>query len=288
MPWEAIVDLAWRRVGLVPEVFITPGVPPHKESAVRELHRIPADEPVLVLLDDTAFGGAKDGAVLTPERLCWRDMMAKARQRRWIELTPSAVEETDGGEVKVEGECISLDLVPLEQRPRVAAFLREVIAGETPEPKHPFRAGRMELGYRDGPVEARAVVERQILELTQGYLGDDESTFLHPKIPERKQRRAREAHVLSLREEERLLVVHDATVFGSAEEGFALTGRRLCWKNLGEQARQIPWEYLPAEALKVRGSTTVLLGGCHMDLLGDEDQAASVCELLVHIRGLFR
>ncbi len=288
MGWEALLDLAWRRVGLVPEVFISPGVPSGKEAAVRDLHEIPGDEPVLVVLDDTAFGGAKDGAVLTPERLCWRDMMAKAHQRLWTELTPDAVEEADGGEVKVVGEPISMDLIPHEQRPRIAAFLREVIAGEAPAPQHPFRAGRLELGYRDGPVEARAVLEKQILELTQASLGDDECTHLHPEIPERKLRRAREAHAQVLRQEERLLVVHDATVFGSAEEGFALTGRRLCWKNLGEQARQIPWEYLPAEAIVRRGSSTILLGGCRMDLLVDEKETAAVRELLANIRELFR
>ena len=288
MSWEAMLDLAWRKVGLVPEVYITPGVPPRKEAAVRDLHQIPVDEPVLVLLDDTAWGGAKDGAVLTPERLCWRDMLARARQRRWTELTPDAVEETDSGEVKVDGDPISLDLVPREERPRLAALLRQVILGEAPAPQHPFRAGRLELGYRDGPVEARAVLEQQILELTGGYLGEDSSTHIHPEIHRRKLDGAREAHARYLREDEKILVVHDATVFGSAEEGFVLTGRRLCWKNLGEQGRQIPWEYLPADAVSTQGSTTVRLGGCRMDLLGDEKQTASVCELLGEIRGLYR
>lgn len=287
MGWESIVDLAWRRVGLLPEIFITPGIPPRKESTVRSLYQIPGDEPVLVLLDDTAWGSAKDGAVLTPSRLCWRDMMSQACQRPWEALKPEAVVETDAGEVSVEGEPISLDLVPCEHRSTLAAFLREVIAAEAPAPFHPFRGGGLELGYRDGPLERRALVEDRILGLAHAYLGEDSETYCSPNIPERKLKSVAQAHALCLPDEERILVVHDATVFGSAEEGFVLTGRRLCWKNLGEHPRQIPWPYLSAGDVQLTASNSVGLGGCHVDLLGETDQAASVCELLCDVRRLF-
>ncbi len=51
---EAIIHLAWRRVGLIPEVFIAPGIPGHKEVNVREVYDMDPEEQLLVLLDDTA------------------------------------------------------------------------------------------------------------------------------------------------------------------------------------------------------------------------------------------
>ena len=287
MGWEAMVDLAWRRIGLHPEVFITPGIPPRKVATVRALHKIYGEEPVLVLLDDTAWGGAKDGAVLTAMRLCWRDMMSSPHQRRWDSLTPAAITESDNGEVLVEGEAISLDLVPLEQRPALAAFLREVVAGAAPRP-HPFRGGGLELGYRDGLLERRAQVEKRITALCGEHLAQDSDTYRWPDIPKRKLTQVRQTHALSLPDDERVLAVYDCTVFGSAEESLVITGRRLCWKNLGEQPRQIPWEYLPPDAMQATSTGSVQLGGCRVDLLGDEERAVKLVLFLRAARELFQ
>ncbi len=282
---EAIIHLAWRRVGLIPEVFIAPGIPPNKEENVRALYGIEPAEAVLVLLDDTAWGGGKDGAVLTNRRLCWREMFGTAWDSPWQELSPGDIAEADG-EVRVKGEPISTVLVSDNVRPRLVSFLQEVIRGDLDDP-HPYRQSPLTLGYRAGPVEGAAAISKHIAELVSEHMGDDDNIWAGPYIPERKLRGARKIHERHLPEDEEVLALYDDTVFGSAEEGFILTVRRLCWKNFTEHPRQVPWEYLPPEQILVVDDSSVGVGDCHIDVLAYTERPRRAAKLLREIRALF-
>lgn len=92
--------------------------------------------------------------------------------------------------------------------------------------------------------------------------------FYAPAIPRDKEASARSVHDLHLPDEEAILVLHDGTVFGSAEEGFLVTRQRLCWKNPWERPRQIAWSDLEPEAIK-RDVGMVLLEGTELALSGE-------------------
>ena len=195
------------------------------------------------------------------------------------------VVEADG-EVRVKGEPISTVLVSDNVRPRLVSFLQEVIRGDLDDP-HPYRQSPLTLGYRAGPVEGAAAISKHIAELVSEHMGDDDNIWAGPYIPERKLRGARKIHERHLPEDEEVLALYDDTVFGSAEEGFILTVRRLCWKNFTEHPRQVPWEYLPPEQILVVDDSSVGVGDCHIDVLAYTERPRRAAKLLREIRALF-
>lgn len=112
----------------------------------------------------------------------------------------------------------------------------------------------------DDPDDLVALARRHI-----GMLG---GVFYAPSIPPAKEATARVAHDLHLPDDEPVLVLHDGTVFGSAEEGFLVTRRRLCWKNPWERAREIAWSDLSPETISREVGKVVLKGG-EIALSGD-------------------
>lgn len=107
-----------------------------------------------------------------------------------------------------------------------------------------------------------------LIALARGHIGVGSRVFYAPSIPREKEQSARVAHDLHLPDDEAILVLHDGTVFGSAEEGFVITTRRLCWKNPWEHAQQIVWRDLDPLAIK-RDVGKVLLVGREIALSGD-------------------
>jgi hypothetical protein len=73
--------------------------------------------------------------------------------------------------------------------------------------------------------------------------------FVCPHIPPKKEQSARQAHAVHLPDRERILALYDATWFGSGDEGFIVTSRRLCWKNANESPCSIEWRDLDPDQL---------------------------------------
>jgi hypothetical protein len=73
--------------------------------------------------------------------------------------------------------------------------------------------------------------------------------YLAPFVPAARERGARRMHYAHLPPDERVLALFDATAFGSGEEGFVVTTRRLCWKNPAAPARMVEWHDIDAEAI---------------------------------------
>mgnify|MGYP000494024859 CR=1 FL=1 len=72
---------------------------------------------------------------------------------------------------------------------------------------------------------------------------------------------------------------HTPLVFGSAEEGFLLTPDRLCWKNIAEEAKQLPWALLEADKVEASGGYVKVLGGW-LQLTGRRELLEPVAALL--------
>lgn len=96
--------------------------------------------------------------------------------------------------------------------------------------------------------------------LRQHFAGAD-STYLAPHIPAKKEHGARRAHAGHLPAGEPVLAVYDDTVFGSAEDGFVVTARRLCWKNVAGRPHQIEWAHLDPNALYPEGRKLAIGAG---------------------------
>ncbi|MEP7126795.1 MAG: hypothetical protein ABJE95_38045 [Byssovorax sp.] len=107
-----------------------------------------------------------------------------------------------------------------------------------------------------------------LLALARRHIGMVVGVFYAPSIPAEKEASARVAHDLHLPDDEPILVLHDGTVFGSAEEGFVVTRRRLCWKNPWESSREIGWSELDPETIS-REVGKVMIAGRDLALSGD-------------------
>lgn len=93
------------------------------------------------------------------------------------------------------------------------------------------------------------MTEDAILALLRQHFGADDSLYLAPTIPPKREAGARRAHGAHLAPDERILALYDDSVFGSGESGFVVTATRLCWKNINGDARSIEWRYLDPESV---------------------------------------
>ena len=93
------------------------------------------------------------------------------------------------------------------------------------------------------------MTEEAILALLRQHFGADDSLYLAPTIPPKRELGARLAHSAHLPANERVLALYDDTVFGTGEDGFVVTAQRLCWKNIKGEARSIEWRFLDPESV---------------------------------------
>lgn len=97
------------------------------------------------------------------------------------------------------------------------------------------------------------MTEEAILALLRQHFGVDDSLYLAPTIPPKRELGARLAHAAHLPANERILALYDDTVFGSGQDGFVVTAKRLCWKNIKGEARTIEWRFLDPESVVPNG-----------------------------------
>ncbi len=116
--------------------------------------------------------------------------------------------------------------------------------------------------------QAREDDQRDVVVLARRHIGMGSRVFYAPSIPREIEQSARFAHDLHLPDDEAILVVHDGTVFGSAEEGFVVTRQRLCWKNPWESPRQIAWCDVDPETI-ARDVGKVMIAGRDVALSGE-------------------
>lgn len=89
--------------------------------------------------------------------------------------------------------------------------------------------------------------------LAYGHLGSADELFYAPAIPRAREGIARARIAPQAAAEEAILVLYDASFFGSGTQGFAVTARRLCFRSALGAPRAIRWEELRSGAVTVRG-----------------------------------
>ena len=99
---------------------------------------------------------------------------------------------------------------------------------------------------------------RDLTALAERTFAGTSRVWIAPEIPPAEEAQARAAHAVHLPEGERVLVLHAA---GGAAEGFLATSERFCWRNLGENPRQIGWDELRPEMVHAGKATLWLAEG---------------------------
>ena len=125
------------------------------------------------------------------------------------------------------------------------------IAGTEPTTERSFPLDRPSHAGEDA---ARIpMTEEAILDLLRRHFAALGSVFFAPHIPEKKEASARRAHIVHLPDPEKILALYDGSMFGNAEGGFIITGKRLCWKNKNDTACTIMWRDIDPERLFLDG-----------------------------------
>jgi hypothetical protein len=272
-----IVALARERLGNGGAVYYAPSIPSDKEGNARAVHEahLPESEPVVVLHDATLFGGAADGFLITAERLCWKNLFEHPRQVAWSELEPAAV-VAEAGRVGIAGGGIQISA---ELIPGTARLLAEMAERYRALDAGPYRSGADSLP--DASAGGHVPLSRLTM-LARRHVGEIEQMYYHPAIPSPKLLLAREVHAGHLGAEEMVAVLYDDTVFGSARDGFLITPRRLCWKNLLSTPESAEWEEIAPAGVAAIGSTVHVLKAT-VQLAARADLAAPVAELFAAI-----
>jgi hypothetical protein len=251
-------------------LYAAPLIPAGKEERARMVHalHLPASEPILALYDATLFGSGGNGFLLTAERICWKNSLEHPRQVPWGDLDVASVlahedrVELAGGFVRVADAAAP-----------VAAKLVAAFAGA-----HRAASGGP---YRKAGDAAPDGVAR-LVHLARVHVGEIANMHYAPAIPPAKLRNACAVHAASLAPDERVAVLYDDTLFESAEEGFLLTPRVLCWKNLVGAPASRAFRTLRREQIELRAGVLHVAGAAVTLSLGT-DRVARVAELLASV-----
>ncbi len=102
-----------------------------------------------------------------------------------------------------------------------------------------------------------------------------------PAIPPDLEAAVRRVHGASLPNAEPVLVLYDDTLFGTGENGFVWTPRRICWKALGDAPLSLAWKSLRAPDVRADGCG-VVVGAGRLPLTGWDEAMAG--RLAVELR----
>lgn len=217
---DSLLDLT-RQCWPQNKVLLAPEIPEKKAQVAQSVHanHLLPGEPIIALYDDTVFGSAKVGFVVTPYRFCWKDRLTPARYVLFKDLMPDSL-KLEGGQIRLMGE--SLFFATGLERCLARFFARaKSLASEPPtvlsEQAEHFRS------------------------LCARTLGAQRGLHYAPHIPGNLLAAARTAYQSSLPGEWMPVVLHDDTVFGSGDNGFILALEGVAWKSLMEAPRSLTW-----------------------------------------------
>ena len=228
---EALVDLHF----LNHSVSKKP-VHPNLELVVRKAHSAHLDpsEEIVLVYNDALVGDSSNGFLITGQKLCWCPTLDKPRYLFWEELNHVEILlNTD--EISIGGSKLSTAL-----NKEMAGCLHGFLTSMKASPH---------FHQRELP---------QVLEFALKHLGKPSNVYYHPHIPNDKLRQALGSFGEPLGPDEHPLLVFDGTVFGGSDNGFLITERRICWRNIMEETESFTWAELKPEEIAVHDSGATL------------------------------
>lgn len=269
---DVLCALAREHLAGLDAVFVAPDIPARKLRNAREEHalHLPAGEPIAVLFDATSFGSGRDGFVLTPLQICWKDFLEHPRRLLWADLAGASVfpaarhVELGHGKLPVPWIASGPD--------QVCALLLAC--------RQRRRAGAP---YRDVVLAPEITLADTIVRAARRHLGEREWVHYAPSIPPRMLDAARTVHAYHLAETDEPLVLYDDTVFGSGNDGLVLTERGLCWRGFLGAADAMPWAAIDPERIAIDGDLLFLEAERKIDLRMRPGMARLVAGALAEI-----
>ena len=230
---------------------------PTKLAAACQVHSIERAESVLVLYDDTLFGGAKDGFVVTVNGFGFKNIGVDPR---WIPFEQLLTDEVQfdenrlGIKVLVRGEVPGLTHVEKAFQERLSETLRAMAGVGDRAAQNIYRSNPRRWSSE---TQGIAVDATDILRVAVATLAPGKGLYIGNSIPARTFRKVSELY--GIEPPEQLLVLCDMTLFGGGEDGFILTDRRLGLKELLFKPFSIPLASLRINDIEVQAQGKDLL-----------------------------
>jgi len=107
---EGMIELIRRHLGVHDDLFVAPTIPEKKERNVRKIYKIGEDERVVALYDNTVFGSAEEGFVVTDRRFCWNESFEDPHSVPWDQLSPgqATLKEPSEGFLEIQGASLRI------------------------------------------------------------------------------------------------------------------------------------------------------------------------------------
>jgi hypothetical protein len=135
----------------------------------------------------------------------------------------------------------------------------------------------------DDDDETIPMTDDAVLALLREHFNGIDPLYLYPSLPQKKERNVRRIHAAHLPPHEYILAIYDDTVFGSAEEGFVVTSRRLCFKNISESPQMLDWRTVDPDDIYQEGSK-IAVGRARLDtVIGEDSPLFDACETVFPI-----
>jgi hypothetical protein len=101
------------------------------------------------------------------------------------------------------------------------------------------------------PRTARPRGDAAVLALAHDLLGTYTALYFQGNIPPKKEANARKAYAGLLPDEEPILALYDSTLFGAGDDGYLITGKRLCGRVFTNDPVMVTWDNLITDGARV-------------------------------------
>jgi hypothetical protein len=269
--------------------FFQPNIPEKRLSnALGAFAKGVLPEDVLVLVDDTAFGSAKDGAILTETHL-----YAHGMRQRPVSIELGAIEEVSykkGGSTPmllINGlPFLQTQLPSKEAMQRFTLMLKEIVTTFQPQSNAAASMGTTQLktdGQPTIPQETSKLGIREIIARYDPMIIDEHFSF-QPNIPPKKLTNALRAYAKDAVPEDVLALV-DNTPFGSAKDGAMLTETHLYGHSTMQKPVSIKLSSIEEVSCTKGGSTTnttlLINGNPFVEMYCPEKEATHIFSLML-------
>lgn len=256
-----IRELVQRRRGMIKDdkIFFAPSIPARKlRNAIKAYAPGVMEKDVLVLIDSTIWGSAKDGALLTGDTLYSHDMGEEPRSISLSDIS-SAVYGKENVHLYVNDERWFIKCGLPEPMQMFAQMICEAGAALRPQPPVPPEVpvpdgsgdptvtddivgffARGDTSVTDGKDGVAAACLPRVIFFLKGRLREKLHVYFAPRIPPEKEQKAREAFKVPDREN-MLVLVSD-----SSKNGVLFTDTGMYVKNYFAEPVAVPYTDIPA------------------------------------------
>ncbi|CAK7067068.1 MAG: hypothetical protein DELT_01689 [Desulfovibrio sp.] len=221
------------------KIFFTPNIPEKKlfNAISTYASGLPPAE-VVFLMDDTLWGGAKEGMLLSRDKLFCHELLTDPVSILLADIKTIYAQKSD---IYINNrKFISCTMLDKKHAEDFCSFLLELVCAlrgergtaavqaapveqaESPTTAPERDAAPQEKGPEDSKTASPPQVDEEVQAILRKYSFGDEKVFSFPRIPEQKLSNAINAYATRVPCED-VLVLLDDTMMGGAKEGMILT-----------------------------------------------------------------